>query len=128
MKRVLLVFFLSLPAVLEGATFIVDPAGAGDFLSIQAALDWARNGDTVLVRPGEYFITEPINFNRLRLPEDPAAPPVKDLALRSEGGPAVTTIRMSGAPAHPDRASVAVFVSGEGRASVVEGFLLTGGK
>jgi predicted outer membrane repeat protein len=35
-------------------TFIVDPSGAGDFINIQAALDAAASGDTVLIVPGSY--------------------------------------------------------------------------
>ncbi len=59
----------------------------------------AADGDTVLVKPGEYVITEPINFNRPHDPENPASPPVKNIVVKSEGGPEVTTIRMAEAPA-----------------------------
>ena len=36
-----------------------------DYETIQEALDTAGDGDTVLVAPGEYVITEPLDFNRL---------------------------------------------------------------
>jgi len=36
------------------ATLIVDAAGFGDFSSLQAAIDVALDGDTILVRPGIY--------------------------------------------------------------------------
>ena len=52
------------------------------------------DGDTVLVKPGEYVITEPINFNRLHDPENPDSPPVKNIIVKSERGAEVTTIRM----------------------------------
>jgi polygalacturonase len=32
------------------------------FTAIQPAIDAAADGDTVLVKPGEYVITETINF------------------------------------------------------------------
>ena len=72
--------------VSSAATLVVDPSGAGDFMKIQAAIDAATDGDEVLVRPGEYVITESLDFNRLHDPEDPGSPPVKDIVLRSDGG------------------------------------------
>jgi hypothetical protein len=112
----------SLPA----ATLTVDLQGGADFTAIQAAIDAAADGDTVLVKPGEYVIAEPIDFNRLHDPEDPASPPVKNIVLRSEGGADVTTIRM-GEPADRNRGLVVAFEKGEGPGSVLEGFRITGG-
>lgn len=43
---------LATPAVAD--TFIVDPAGNGDYLSIQTALRWAPEGSTIAVVPGVY--------------------------------------------------------------------------
>ena len=83
--------FFALP--LRAATITVDSTGGGDFATIQAAIDAAKDGDTVLVKPGEYVITEPIDFNRLHKPEDPASPPIKSIAVVSEGGPEVSVIR-----------------------------------
>jgi len=51
---------------------------------------------------------------------------VRDFTLRSEAGPAVTTIRMVD-PVDAARASVLIFESGESPAMVVEGLTLTGG-
>ena len=122
----------SLPA----ATLTVDIHGGADYADIQSAIDAAQAGDTVLVKPGEYVIAEPINFNRdrsllgrgARDPDDPLSPPVKNIIVRSEAGPELTTIRMSSVPADPGRASVVVFEHGENENSVLEGFTLTGGK
>src|SRR5512136_1314810 len=83
----------SLPA----ATLTVDLIGGADYTDIQSAIDAAADGDTVLVKPGEYVIAEPIDFNRLQDPDDPASPPVKDIVVRSEGGAAMTTLRMADA-------------------------------
>ena len=79
-----LLMVLSLGVVCSAETIIVDFNGTGDYTEIQPALDAAEDGDDVVVKPGEYLITEPIDFNRLHDPEDPASPPVKNIVLRSE--------------------------------------------
>ena len=119
---------LGVPSFCSAATIIVDPSGAGDFTEIQPAIDAAEDGDVVLVRPGEYGIREPIDFNRLHDPRNPESPPVKNITVRSEGGAGRTTIRMAEEPLDPDRASVVIFENGESEASVLEGFSLSGGK
>lgn len=76
--------------------------------TIQAAINAASNGDTVLVAPGTY--KEQINFL------------AKAIVVRSQGGNKVTTI---------DGASVAGpvvrFVSGETLKSVLQGFTIQNG-
>ncbi len=114
-------FLLAYSLVSTAATITVDQTGGGSFFHIQSALDAAADGDTVLVKPGVYTITEPLDFNRL------GGDTVKNLTLRSEAGPDVSVIRMSDTPADPDRASVVVFQSGEGPASLVSGFTVRGG-
>ena len=82
--------FFALPVLagpIAAATLVVDPAGGGPFAAIQPALDAAAPGDTVLVRPGEYLLVEPLDFNRLHDPGNPASPPVKDLFLAAEAAP-----------------------------------------
>lgn len=79
----------------------------GDFLTIQAAIDAAVSGDVVVVAPGTYF--ENIDFLG------------KSVTVTSSGGPATTTID-GGATS-----SVALFNSGEGLASVLQGFTLRNG-
>ena len=104
-------------AVCSGATLVVAPAGGGDYTEIQLAIDAAAaEGDTVLVKPGEYVITVPITFRG------------KAITVRGEAGADATVIRMAEEPADPDRASVVIFESGETEASVLEGVTLTGGK
>jgi len=115
-------------SVLNAATLIVDLKGGAGYTDIQSAIDAAAEGDTVLVNPGEYVIAEPINFNRLHDPDDPASPAVKNIVVKSEGGAEVTTIKMAETPVDPGRASVVVFSIGEMAGSVLEGFTLTGGQ
>lgn len=102
--------FSSVPAF--AANFYVDPAGlcAGRipcFTTIQAAINVAAAGDTVLVGPGTYV--ENINFLG------------KAITVQGEQGPGVTTIDGNGS------GSVVTFASGEGSTSVLSDFTVTNG-
>ena len=90
--------------VSEIDTVINVPAEAA---TIQAAIDRAIDGDTVLVAPGTYV--ETINFLG------------KAITVTSEEGPARTIIDARGA------GSVVTFRSRETRASVLSGFTIRGG-
>ncbi|MCJ7443925.1 MAG: right-handed parallel beta-helix repeat-containing protein [Methanotrichaceae archaeon] len=46
--------FLMFVFTTEGSTFVVDPLGEGDFKTISQAILIADDGDTILVKPGEY--------------------------------------------------------------------------
>jgi hypothetical protein len=85
------------------ATVIHVPA---DQPTIQAAINAATNGDTVLVAPGTY--TENINFSG------------KAITVKSANGPGVTTITNNGGGA------TITFNGGEGAASVLNGFTILG--
>jgi len=91
-----------------------DETGGEQFLSsIQAAIDAARDGDTITVQEGRYV--ENVNFRG------------KAITLRSENpeNPAVVaaTIIDGGA-----KGSVVTFDSGEGEDSVLSGFTITNGR
>src|SRR5205814_7634056 len=75
--------------------------------TIQAGINAASNGDTVLVAPGTYY--ENINFMG------------KGITVTSSGGPSVTTINGGAA------GSVVMFRTNEGRNSVLSGFTITSG-
>jgi len=95
-------------------TITVGSGAAYDFDTIQAGIDVAVDGDTVLVAPGEYVITEPVTFRG------------KAITVISEAGPDETTIRM-GTPADTNRGTVVVFENNETEVSVLDGFTITGG-
>jgi hypothetical protein len=97
--------FLLFAKPASAATIIHVP---GDQPTIQAGINAAVNGDTVLVAPGTYV--ENINFKG------------KAITVRSSGGANVTTV--DGGQA----GSVVTFTAGEGRSSVLSGFTVTHGK
>jgi hypothetical protein len=78
-----------------------------DQATIQAAINAANNGDTVLVAPGTYL--ENINFNG------------KAITVASSGGPSVTIIDGNA------NGSVVTFNTGETTASVLNGFTIRNG-
>jgi hypothetical protein len=89
-------------------TWYIKPDGTGDAPTIQAGVDSAAAGDTVLVGAGSY--SENITITGAH----------NGMTLLSESGPDVTTI----CAAVPG--TVVDFI-GVGRATVVQGFTLTGG-
>ncbi|NIN00842.1 MAG: hypothetical protein GTO24_22995, partial [candidate division Zixibacteria bacterium] len=93
-------FLLASISYAKGDTITVGPATGWDFQTVQEAIDAAQDGDTVLVAPGEYVITEPITFRG------------KAITVKSEAGPDETTIRM-GTPADINRGSVVIFENTE---------------
>lgn len=92
--------------------FLAPPASAqstinvpGNAPTIQAGINAASNGDTVLVAPGTYF--ENIDFMG------------KAITVTSSGGPAVTTIDGG------QKGIVVTFENSETRAAVINGFTIT---
>jgi hypothetical protein len=78
-----------------------------EYVSIQAAIDAANNGDQIEVAPGIYY--EAINFNG------------KAVRVYSSGGPEVTIINGSG------HFHVVQCVSGEAPDTILEGFTISNG-
>jgi predicted GH43/DUF377 family glycosyl hydrolase len=91
----------------------------GDAPTIQAGIDLAGNGDTVLVQPGTYV--ENINFKGKKIK-------VGSLFLTTGDTSFIPQTVIDGSqPSDPDNGSVVYFISGEDPYSVLSGFKITGG-
>jgi hypothetical protein len=106
MRTVLLSSLLILAAAVSAQRTIRVPL---HFTSIQAAIDDANHGDTVLVAPGTY--PGLVDFKG------------KAITVRSEAGRWLTTLKST-----TFQDPVVTFHSGEGPGSVLEGFTITGGR
>jgi len=112
----IIVFLLGiLCTAASGRTIYVDYYGPGDFNNIQAAINDANNGDTIIVADGTY--TGPgnrdINFNG------------KAITVCSENGPENCIIDCNGTES--DRHRGFYFHSGEDVNSAIIGFTITNG-
>lgn len=104
-KLILILTALFIPfSMVQGANTIHVPA---DQATIQAAINVASNGDTVIVAPGTY--QENINFSG------------KAITVTSSGGPQTTIIDGG----HQN--SVVTFSTSEGTTSVLNGFTIQNG-
>lgn len=108
----MLVLSLGLCIILPLSPAAADLRVPADHPTIQAAIDAAEEGSSVVVAPGEYRIQEPLTFRG------------KSITVRSEAGAPSTTIRMLG---KSTRASVIAFEAGAEDDGVLEGFTITGG-
>ncbi len=100
---------LALAATVGGTTYVIDQSGGGYAPEIQAGLNVATTGDTVLVMPGTYTGGDntDLSFNG------------KGIVLRSHAGAASTIIDGGGA------SRAFSFDDGETADTVVDGFTVT---
>jgi len=115
MKKVTFIFVCLYFAILSQARIItVDDDGSADFNNIQAAINDANNGDTIIVSDGIYNGdgNRDIDFNG------------KTITLKSEGGPENCIIDCNGTE---ELHRGFYFHSGEGADSVLDGFTITNG-
>jgi parallel beta-helix repeat protein len=103
LSTTILVLLAGAPA--SARTWLVTDDGGGDAATIQAGIDSAAAGDTVLVGAGTYTGAGNCNIDFSG----------KAVTLRSESGPGVTTIDCGGT------SSGISFLSGEDASSVVQG-------
>ena len=122
-RRAALLLLTALPAALP-APLSAQPTPRvlevpARFPTIQAAIDSARRGDTVLVAPGRYH--ENIDFKGKGIVVTSRLARTGDLAEIER------TIIDGSRPAHPDTGSVVRFTHLEDSTAVLQGFTITGG-
>ncbi|MCK4654337.1 MAG: hypothetical protein KAU01_07825, partial [Candidatus Cloacimonetes bacterium] len=111
-----LIFIFSFLTTFLYATIINIPA---DQPTIQAGINVAVDGDTVLVQPGTYF--ENTNYNGKNITVGSLFITTQDTTYISN------TIIDGGQPSNPDCASVVTFESGENSYAILTGFSLFNG-
>ncbi len=117
MKRIdVILAILLLSAVCSAETIIVDPNGFADFTTIQAAIDYSWDGDTVMVRPGNY--NERVTFNGRKITLT-SLNPENDAIVNS------TIIKYTNSLS-TGSLSVVIFNFGETVESVITGFTIIG--
>jgi len=112
-RVIILVFVAGMVSIAAGRTIYVDDDGSADFSNIQAAINDAIHGDTVIVADGVYTGTgnRDIDFKG------------KAITVRSENGPEHCIIDCNGTGTEPHRGFN--FHSNEDVNSVVNGFTIT---
>lgn len=106
------------PAAPDARTLHVLPDGSGDAPTIQAGVDSAAAGDTVLVHEGTYT-----DVHEDALGDFSAVEMKSGVVVRSAAGPEATHIDLSAAPS-PSRGFLCLDCA---ESTVIEGFTVTGG-
>lgn len=90
-----LVLTLAFPALVLADVHVVDASGGGDFTTLQAAVNAASDGDTLLVRSGSYsgFL---LTGKGLSIVAERGAEPQIAADVRIQGVPAGRTVVLSG--------------------------------
>jgi hypothetical protein len=124
---IILVFVAGIVSIAAGRTIYVDADGPADFNTIQDAINFAEDGDVVIVTEGRYF--ELINLKgkdiTLRSREPNNLDVVAETIIDGGAGSSVAVMDNSGEKFNP---RVVTFNSGEGPDCVVNGFTITKGR
>jgi len=97
-------------------TWLVSADGGGDVLTIQAGVDSASHGDTIIVADGVFAGAENAGIDFAGR---------QHIILKSEHGPRYTIIDCQGTPGEPRRAFT--FVNSEDETFVIDGFSIRNG-
>jgi hypothetical protein len=119
-KILLLISVLSLGSVCSAAILIVDDNGPADYNKIQAAINDANNGDTIIVQPGTYTGNGNRDIDFLG-----KAITVRSTDTNDPDIVAATVIDCNGSIGDNHRGFY--FHTGEGLDSIVSGFTITNG-
>ena len=113
-RKSVVIICLIFAVVCQARIITVDVDGPGDFNNIQAAIDDANNGDTIVVQPGTYQGqgNRDIDFKG------------KTITVKSVYGPTYCVIDCNASETDPHRGFY--FHSGEDANSVVDCFTITG--
>lgn len=115
-KRILFFLVISFVSISVTAQIIHVPA---DQTTIQSGIDYANDGDTVLVANGTYF--ENIRF------KGKAITVASEYIIDSDTNHINNTIIDGSQSLDPDSAACIMFVNGEDTTSIINGFTITGG-
>lgn len=113
---IVVLLFLPATGLAQGKRVLRVPA---DFPKVQAAIDSARSGDTVLVSPGRYFENLVFKGQNIVL--------ASEFVRSGDRSTIERTILDGSRPAHPDSGAVITIWRFEDSTAVVEGFTITGG-
>ncbi len=118
MRHLILVMFftLALGASAAGSTYVVDPAGGGDYATIQEAIDAAADGDVIELTDGTFRGDGNRDVNYLG----------KAITVCSQSGNATACIIDAEGTADELHRGF-LFNSGEGPESILDGVTITGG-
>jgi hypothetical protein len=97
-RLLILAALLALAGTARAGVIVVDPAGGGDFIEIQPAVDAASNGDVILVKPAPFGLFDwvVVDGKALTIAADPEGGNVDILSLKVRHVPAGQCVVLRG--------------------------------